>query len=85
MQFGTETIPRFSMCGFFSSFISPSSSSFINFSPPTCKFLKPRQHLQPVNVQAAISWGAVAAINALWLIQPFYWFKKTFLEKPKLK
>ncbi|GMY08393.1 ubiquinol-cytochrome c reductase complex 6.7 kDa protein [Fagus crenata] len=47
------------------------------------KFLKPRIRPQPVDIQAAALWGIAATSTALWLIQPFDWLKKTFLEKPK--
>ncbi|KAB2078920.1 hypothetical protein ERO13_A06G180100v2 [Gossypium hirsutum] len=47
------------------------------------KFLKPGQRLQPADVQAAAMWGVAATTGALWLIQPFDWLKKTFLEKPE--
>ncbi|PON72853.1 Ubiquinol-cytochrome c reductase complex 6.7 kDa protein [Parasponia andersonii] len=41
------------------------------------KFLRPRS----TDVQAAAMWGVAATAGALWLIQPFDWLKKTFLEK----
>ncbi|KAL9418767.1 hypothetical protein CISIN_1g035393mg [Citrus sinensis] len=49
------------------------------------KFLKPKSRLQPVDVQAAAFWGVAAVSGALYLIQPFDWLKKTFLEKSEEK
>ncbi|KAK4606884.1 hypothetical protein RGQ29_000926 [Quercus rubra] len=45
------------------------------------KFLRPR--LQPIDVQSAALWGVAATTTALWIVQPFDWIKKTFLEKPE--
>ncbi|TYI45064.1 hypothetical protein E1A91_D13G009700v1 [Gossypium mustelinum] len=47
------------------------------------KFLKPRLRPQPIDIQAAAAWGVAATTTALWLIQPFDWLKRTFLEKPE--
>ncbi|XP_022743031.1 ubiquinol-cytochrome c reductase complex 6.7 kDa protein [Durio zibethinus] len=47
------------------------------------KFLKPRLRPQPADIQSAALWGVAATTTALWVIQPFDWLKKTFLEKPK--
>ncbi|XVF00383.1 hypothetical protein REPUB_Repub03eG0280800 [Reevesia pubescens] len=46
------------------------------------KFLNPKLRLQPQDVQSAALWGVAATTGALWLIQPFDWLKRTFLEKP---
>ncbi|KAJ0102701.1 hypothetical protein Patl1_06780 [Pistacia atlantica] len=46
------------------------------------KFLRPRLRLQPADIQAAALWGVAATTTAIWLVQPFDWLKKTFLEKP---
>ncbi|KAM7499459.1 hypothetical protein LguiA_023873 [Lonicera macranthoides] len=45
------------------------------------KFLKPSMRLQSTDVQAAAMWGVAATTTALWIVQPFDWLKKTFLEK----
>ncbi|KAE8039429.1 hypothetical protein FH972_011840 [Carpinus fangiana] len=49
------------------------------------KFLRPRLRLQPADIQSAALWGVAAGTTALWLIQPFDWLKKTFLEKPEVE
>ncbi|KAK7842564.1 ubiquinol-cytochrome c reductase complex 6.7 kda protein [Quercus suber] len=46
------------------------------------KFLSPRARPQPIDIQAAALWGVAAVTTALWIVQPFDWLKKTFLEKP---
>ncbi|CBI25343.3 unnamed protein product, partial [Vitis vinifera] len=46
------------------------------------KFLKPSVRPQPVDIQAAAAWGVAGVTTALYLVQPFDWLKKTFLEKP---
>ncbi|KAJ0045998.1 hypothetical protein Pint_06685 [Pistacia integerrima] len=46
------------------------------------KFLRPRLRPQPADIQAAALWGVAATTTAIWLVQPFDWLKKTFLEKP---
>ncbi|KAL5580491.1 hypothetical protein UlMin_015257 [Ulmus minor] len=43
------------------------------------KFVRP----QSSDVKAAAMWGVAATTGALWLVQPFDWLKKTFLEKPE--
>ncbi|KAG5019321.1 hypothetical protein AAZX31_06G135300 [Glycine max] len=45
--------------------------------------LPARLRLQPTDVKAAALWGVTAATGALYLIQPWGWLKKTFLEKPE--
>ncbi|OAY38286.1 hypothetical protein MANES_10G002800v8 [Manihot esculenta] len=45
------------------------------------KFLKPRRRPQSTDVQAAAFWGIAAASAALYIIQPFDWIKKTFIDK----
>ncbi|KDP21635.1 hypothetical protein JCGZ_03306 [Jatropha curcas] len=45
------------------------------------KFLKPRLRPQITDIQAAAFWGVAATTTALWIIQPFNWIKKTFIEK----
>ncbi|KAG2689647.1 hypothetical protein I3760_09G148000 [Carya illinoinensis] len=47
------------------------------------KFLSPKLQHQPTNIQSATLWGFVATTSTLWLVQPFNWLKKRFLEKPK--
>ncbi|KAG2669809.1 hypothetical protein I3843_14G051200 [Carya illinoinensis] len=47
------------------------------------KFLNPKLRLQPSDIQSAALWGVAGATSALWLVQPFNWLKKTFLEKPE--
>ncbi|KAK2637240.1 hypothetical protein Ddye_032032 [Dipteronia dyeriana] len=47
------------------------------------KFLKPGLRVQPADIQSAALWGIAAGTTALWIVQPFDWIKKTFLEKPK--
>ncbi|KAE7996480.1 hypothetical protein FH972_001199 [Carpinus fangiana] len=47
------------------------------------KFLSPKLRPQSIDIQAAVYWGVAATTTALWLIQPFDWLKKTFLEKPE--
>ncbi|KAI4306970.1 hypothetical protein L6164_030205 [Bauhinia variegata] len=39
--------------------------------------------LQPTDVKAAAMWGVAAGTGALYLIQPWDWLRKTFLEKPE--
>ncbi|KAL4620677.1 hypothetical protein ACB092_06G172500 [Castanea dentata] len=46
------------------------------------KFLSPKARPQPIDIQAAAFWGVTAVTSALWIVQPFDWLKKTFLEKP---
>ncbi|OWM87334.1 hypothetical protein CDL15_Pgr022445 [Punica granatum] len=45
------------------------------------KFLKPRLRPQSTDVQAAAMWGVAVLSGAIYLVQPFDWLKKTFLEK----
>uniref|UniRef100_A0A2P2J2E2 Ubiquinol-cytochrome c reductase complex 6.7 kDa protein n=1 Tax=Rhizophora mucronata TaxID=61149 RepID=A0A2P2J2E2_RHIMU len=45
------------------------------------KFLSPRLRPQSTDIQAAAFWGVAATTTALWLIQPFDWIKKTFMQK----
>ncbi|XP_010253042.1 PREDICTED: ubiquinol-cytochrome c reductase complex 6.7 kDa protein [Nelumbo nucifera] len=47
------------------------------------KFLRPGLRPQSTDIQAAAMWGVAVTTGALWLIQPFDWLKKTFLEKPE--
>ncbi|CAF1821868.1 unnamed protein product [Brassica oleracea var. botrytis] len=35
-----------------------------------------------VDIQAAVGWGVAAAAGAIWVVQPFDWIKKTFIDKP---
>ncbi|KAG5035994.1 hypothetical protein AAZX31_04G204400 [Glycine max] len=44
--------------------------------------LPARIRLQPTDVKAAALWGVTAVTGALYLVQPWGWLKKTFLEKP---
>ncbi|CAM8961349.1 unnamed protein product [Rhodiola kirilowii] len=43
---------------------------------------KPAFRLQATDVQTAAMWGVAAGATAIWIVQPFDWIKKTFLEKP---
>ncbi|CAM8970362.1 unnamed protein product [Rhodiola kirilowii] len=43
---------------------------------------KPALRLQATDVQTAAMWGVAAGATAIWIVQPFDWIKKTFLEKP---
>ncbi|CAM8967297.1 unnamed protein product [Rhodiola kirilowii] len=45
---------------------------------------KPAFRLQAIatDVQTAAMWGVAAGATAIWIVQPFDWIKKTFLEKP---
>ncbi|PQQ03149.1 hypothetical protein Pyn_30021 [Prunus yedoensis var. nudiflora] len=47
------------------------------------RFMKPRHRPHTTDLQAAAGWGIAAVTGALWLVQPFDWLKKTFLEKPE--
>ncbi|PKA53187.1 Ubiquinol-cytochrome c reductase complex 6.7 kDa protein [Apostasia shenzhenica] len=47
------------------------------------KFLRPGLRPQSTDITAAATWGVAAAASALWLIQPFDWIKKQFLDKPE--
>ncbi|CAH8392850.1 unnamed protein product [Eruca vesicaria subsp. sativa] len=38
--------------------------------------------IQPADIQAAVGWGVAAAAGAIWVVQPFGWIKKTFIDKP---
>ncbi|CAH8297120.1 unnamed protein product [Eruca vesicaria subsp. sativa] len=44
------------------------------------KAMKPK--IQSVDIQAAAGWGIAAAAGAIWIVQPFDWIKKTFIDKP---
>uniref|UniRef100_A0A7N0SXB5 Ubiquinol-cytochrome c reductase complex 6.7 kDa protein n=1 Tax=Kalanchoe fedtschenkoi TaxID=63787 RepID=A0A7N0SXB5_KALFE len=43
---------------------------------------KPVFRIQATDVQNAAMWGVAAGAAAIWIVQPFDWIKKTFLEKP---
>ncbi|CAL0305345.1 unnamed protein product [Lupinus luteus] len=45
--------------------------------------LPAKLRLQPSTVKSAALWGVTAATGALYLVQPWGWIKKTFLEKPE--
>ncbi|CAN6589002.1 unnamed protein product [Malus baccata var. baccata] len=47
------------------------------------KFVKPRLRPHTTDLQAAVGWGVAAFTGALWLVQPFDWIRKTFIEKPE--
>ncbi|BFG23002.1 hypothetical protein CerSpe_092760 [Prunus speciosa] len=47
------------------------------------RFMKPRHRPHTTDLQAAAGWGIAAVTGALWLVQPFDWLRKTFLEKPE--
>ncbi|XP_030492417.2 cytochrome b-c1 complex subunit 10, mitochondrial [Cannabis sativa] len=47
------------------------------------KSLKPRIRIQSEDIKSAALWGFAATTTALWVVQPFNWLKKTFLEKPE--
>ncbi|CAH8371503.1 unnamed protein product [Eruca vesicaria subsp. sativa] len=44
------------------------------------KLVKPK--IQSADIQAAAGWGVAAAAGAIWVVQPFDWIKKTFIDKP---
>ncbi|CAF1870314.1 hypothetical protein Bca4012_034335 [Brassica carinata] len=44
------------------------------------KLVKPK--IQSADIQAAAGWGIAAAAGAIWVVQPFDWIKKTFIDKP---
>ncbi|XXG40022.1 hypothetical protein AAC387_Pa01g0838 [Persea americana] len=47
------------------------------------KFLRPSLRPQSTDISAAVMWGVAATTTAIWLVQPFDWLKKTFIEKPE--
>ncbi|XP_019100552.1 PREDICTED: ubiquinol-cytochrome c reductase complex 6.7 kDa protein-like [Camelina sativa] len=47
------------------------------------KVVKPK--IQPVDIQAAAGWGIAAAAGAIWVVQPFDWIKKTFIDPPPVE
>ncbi|XP_062092305.1 ubiquinol-cytochrome c reductase complex 6.7 kDa protein [Humulus lupulus] len=47
------------------------------------KSLRPRIRIQSDDIKSAALWGVAATTTALWVVQPFNWLKKTFLEKPE--
>ncbi|ONI24837.1 hypothetical protein PRUPE_2G265200 [Prunus persica] len=47
------------------------------------RFMKSRHRPHTTDLQAAAGWGIAAVTGALWLVQPFDWLRKTFLEKPE--
>ncbi|CAO2816066.1 unnamed protein product [Amaranthus hypochondriacus] len=47
------------------------------------KFLKPSMRPQPTDIQAAVGWGVAAATAGLYLVQPWGWIKRTFIDKPQ--
>ncbi|KAK6794146.1 hypothetical protein RDI58_007599 [Solanum bulbocastanum] len=44
------------------------------------KFLGPKRP-QSTDIQAAAGWGVAAVTGALWVIQPWDFLRKTFIEK----
>jgi hypothetical protein len=42
--------------------------------------VKPK--IQTIDIQAAAGWGIAAAAGAIWVVQPFGWIKKTFIDPP---
>ncbi|KAL3622035.1 hypothetical protein CASFOL_034231 [Castilleja foliolosa] len=46
------------------------------------KLLRPASRPHSTDVQAAGFWGVATGTTALWIVQPFDWLRKTFLEKP---
>ncbi|CAN8317711.1 unnamed protein product [Cochlearia groenlandica] len=44
------------------------------------KLVKPK--IQAIDIQSAAAWGVAAAAGAIWVVQPFDWIKKTFIDKP---
>ena len=47
------------------------------------KFLRPKLRPQSTDIQAAATWGVAATTTALWIVQPWDWLRKTFIEKPE--
>ncbi|KMT17428.1 hypothetical protein BVRB_2g038800 [Beta vulgaris subsp. vulgaris] len=47
------------------------------------KFLKPSMRPQPSDIKAAVGWGVAAATAGIYLVQPFGWIKRTFIDKPE--
>ncbi|KAK4363542.1 hypothetical protein RND71_018783 [Anisodus tanguticus] len=45
------------------------------------KFLRPKIRPQSTDMQAAAMWGVAAFTGALWVIQPWDFLRKTFIEK----
>ncbi|EEC78983.1 hypothetical protein OsI_19470 [Oryza sativa Indica Group] len=45
------------------------------------RFLPPHRRPQGTDVAAAAGWTVAGVATAVWLVQPFDWIKKTFLEK----
>ncbi|MCL7045106.1 hypothetical protein MKW94_010301 [Papaver nudicaule] len=46
------------------------------------KAVKPKR-IQAADIQTAAGWGMVAFTGAVWVVQPFDWIKKTFIDKPE--
>ncbi|KAI3993680.1 hypothetical protein MKX01_002693 [Papaver californicum] len=46
------------------------------------KAVKPTR-IQVADIQTAAGWGMVAFTGAVWVVQPFGWIKKTFIDKPE--
>ncbi|KNA06435.1 hypothetical protein SOVF_181170 [Spinacia oleracea] len=47
------------------------------------KFLKPTMRPQTTDIKAAVGWGVAAATGGLYLVQPWGWIKRTFIDKPE--
>ncbi|KAM3248268.1 Ubiquinol-cytochrome c reductase complex 6.7 kDa protein [Capsicum annuum] len=45
------------------------------------KFLRPKLRPQSTDIQAAAMWGVSAITGALYVIQPWDFLRKTFIEK----
>uniref|UniRef100_A0A0D9WF25 Ubiquinol-cytochrome c reductase complex 6.7 kDa protein n=1 Tax=Leersia perrieri TaxID=77586 RepID=A0A0D9WF25_9ORYZ len=45
------------------------------------RFLPPHRRPQGTDITAVAGWTVAAVATAIWLVQPFDWIKKTFLEK----
>ncbi|KAK4353862.1 hypothetical protein RND71_026056 [Anisodus tanguticus] len=47
------------------------------------KFLRPKMRPQSTDIQAAATWGVAATTAALWIVQPWDFLRKTFIDKPE--
>ncbi|KAF3622498.1 Ubiquinol-cytochrome c reductase complex 6.7 kDa protein [Capsicum annuum] len=45
------------------------------------KFLRPKLRPQSTDIQAAAMWGVAAITSALYVIHPWDFLRKTFIEK----
>ncbi|XLR39005.1 hypothetical protein HN51_026167 [Arachis hypogaea] len=43
------------------------------------------RRVQPEDVKAVFTWGVAATTGSLYLIQPWDWLRRTFLEKQRTR